>query len=151
MSLADFIRIHILQPRTPSINRQRPGATIEIGERTYVSCGASIACADRVTIGSDVLIASGVVIVDNDGHSTDGEHRKDDAGTIGAVCDWNHVHVAAVTIGDKAWIGTNAIILKGVTIGEGAIVGAGSVVTRDVPPWTVAAGNPARVIRELPR
>lgn len=43
----------------------------------------------------------------------------------------------------------NAIILKGVTIGEGAIVGAGSVVTKDVPPWTVVAGNPARVVKKL--
>ena len=49
----------------------------------------------------------------------------------------------------KVWIGFNAIILKGVTIGEGAVVGAGSVVTKDVLPWTVVAGNPARLIREI--
>ncbi len=52
-----------------------------------------------------------------------------------------------IRIGNGAWIGAKAIILKGVTIGEGAIVGAGSVVTRDVAPYTIVAGNPARFIR----
>ena len=55
-----------------------------------------------------------------------------------------------IVIKDKAWIGFNSIILKGVTIGEGAIVGAGSVVTKDVPPYTIVAGNPARIVREIP-
>ena len=50
---------------------------------------------------------------------------------------------------DDAWIGMNVLILKGVTIGQGAIVGAGSVVTRDVPEWTVVAGNPAKVVKRL--
>ena len=59
------------------------------------------------------------------------------------------VKIAPVRIGDKAWIGFNAIILKGVTVGEGAIVAAGAVVTKDVPPYTIVAGNPARVIRTL--
>ena len=55
-----------------------------------------------------------------------------------------------VRIGDKAWLGLRVIILKGVEIGEGAVVAAGSVVTKDVPSWTIAAGNPAKVIREIP-
>jgi galactoside O-acetyltransferase len=59
------------------------------------------------------------------------------------------VHLAPVKIQDKVWIGFNAIVLKGVTIGEGAVVGAGAVVTRNVPAYTVVAGNPARPIREL--
>ena len=50
---------------------------------------------------------------------------------------------------DKSWIGFNSILLKGITIGEGAIIGAGSVVTKDVPPWTIVAGNPAQIIREI--
>lgn len=58
---------------------------------------------------------------------------------------------ADIVIGDDAWIGTGSVILPGVSIGEGAIVGAGSVVTRDVPPWTVVAGSPARVIKNLDR
>lgn len=55
-----------------------------------------------------------------------------------------------VTIGNYAWIGYRAIVLPGLTIGEGAVVGAGSVVTRDVPPWTIVAGNPARKIGDRP-
>lgn len=64
--------------------------------------------------------------------------------------DWIHVKICPVKICNKVWIGFNSIILKGVTIGEGSIVGAGSVVTKDVPPWTIVAGNPARIIREIP-
>lgn len=56
-----------------------------------------------------------------------------------------------VVIGDRAWIGFRAIVLPGVSIGEGAVVGAGSVVTRDVDPYQIVAGNPARVIGERPR
>ena len=52
-------------------------------------------------------------------------------------------------IKDYAWISYNACILKGVTIGEGAIIGAGSVVTKDVPAWTVVAGNPAKIVRHI--
>jgi acetyltransferase-like isoleucine patch superfamily enzyme len=63
--------------------------------------------------------------------------------------DWSRVAGEPVIIRDKAWIGLNAVVLKGVTIGEGAVVAAASVVTKDVEPWTIVAGNPARVMREL--
>ena len=64
--------------------------------------------------------------------------------------DWTHVKTNPITIQDKSWIGMHSIILEGTTIGTGAVVGAGSVVTRDVPPYTVVAGNPARIIKTLP-
>ncbi|WP_263358973.1 acyltransferase [Acidicapsa ligni] len=64
--------------------------------------------------------------------------------------DWKTVILKPVRICDKSWIGLNAIVLKGVEIGEGAVVAAGSVVTKNVPSWTVVAGNPAKVIREIP-
>ena len=54
-----------------------------------------------------------------------------------------------VTIGDNVWIGGNVVICPGVTIGSNCVIGAGSVVTKDVPDWTVAAGNPCRVIRKI--
>jgi acetyltransferase-like isoleucine patch superfamily enzyme len=54
---------------------------------------------------------------------------------------------ASIAIEDDVWIGANAVILPGVTIGRGAVIGAGSVVTKDVAPYTICAGNPARVMR----
>jgi len=54
---------------------------------------------------------------------------------------------ASITIGDDVWVGAGAVILPGVTIGRGAVVGAGSVVTKDVAPYAICAGNPARVLR----
>ncbi len=58
--------------------------------------------------------------------------------------------MAPIHIKDKVWIGFNVIILKGVTIGEGAVIAAASVVTKDIPDWSLAGGNPAKVIKELP-
>jgi len=86
--------------------------------------------------------------MDHDAHSLLFKNRKNDVVHWQAL-DWDAVGKAPVSIGDKCWIGAKSIILKGVRIGEGAIVGAGSVVTKNVPPWTIVAGNPARVIREL--
>ena len=63
--------------------------------------------------------------------------------------NWDVVKSRPITIEDKAWIGMNCTILNGVTIGEGAIVGACSVVRENVEPWTVVAGNPAKVIRRI--
>ncbi|NVO02172.1 MAG: hypothetical protein HXX09_05670 [Bacteroidetes bacterium] len=61
-----------------------------------------------------------------------------------------NIITAPIIINDFVWINFNAIILKGVTIGEGAIIAAGAVVTKDVPPFTLVGGNPARVIKQLP-
>ncbi|MDA8876461.1 hypothetical protein N9H94_03425 [Akkermansiaceae bacterium] len=63
-------------------------------------------------------------------------------------CD-REIETAPITIGRKAFIGARSIILKGVTIGEGSVIGAGSVVVSDIPPHVIAAGNPARVIKNL--
>ena len=130
---------------------ERDNAVVRIGARTFIGGGASIIASKRVEIGDDVLIAWGVTIVDHNSHSISFSKRKDDvlAWRLGRK-DWSNVVIAPVKIADKVWIGFNSIILKGVTIGEGAIVGAGSVVTKDVSPWTIVAGNPARVIREIP-
>ena len=63
--------------------------------------------------------------------------------------DWSGVKIAPVQIENRAWLGFNVSVLPGVIIGEGAIVGACSLVTKSVPAWTIVAGNPARVLREL--
>jgi galactoside O-acetyltransferase len=132
-----------------AIHFEKQDASVSIGGRTFIG-GSSILCSEKISIGDDVLISFGVTIVDHDSHSVDFSYRKND------VCawyrgekDWTYVIRRPVVIEDKSWVGMHVIILKGVTIGEGAVVAAGSVVTKDVPPYTVVAGNPARVIRRL--
>ena len=126
-----------------------PGASIKIGDRT--SIGASLlVCHTKITIGNDVLISWGVTIVDHDSHSLDWRRRaKDVSDWMAGRKDWEGVSIQPVTIGDRAWIGFGVTILKGVTVGEGAIIGACAVVTKDVPPYAVLVGNPARIIRYL--
>lgn len=127
----------------------RAGAVITVGNRCFI--GAShIVSADRVAIGDDVTISWGVTIVDHNSHALDWERRKNDTRDWAAgTKDWTDISMKAVKIERRVWIGFNASILKGVTIGEGAIIGACSVVTHDVAPYTVVAGNPARVIKRL--
>lgn len=129
----------------------RPGAEVEIGARTFIG-RSLIVSAESVSIGSDVLISWGCTITDHDSHSTDFRLRRNDVvDWLSGNKDWTHVRRSPVRICDKVWMGFNTIVLKGVTIGEGAVVAAGSVVTRDVPPWTMVAGNPARIVKEVPR
>jgi acetyltransferase-like isoleucine patch superfamily enzyme len=129
---------------------EKEGAAIHIGARTHLGGNSLFAAAQSITVGDDVLIAFDVLITDHNSHSLHFPERRDDVSEwMRGRKDWTHVRMAPVVIGDKAWIGARAIILKGVTIGEGAIVGAGSVVTKAVSPWTLVAGNPARVVREL--
>lgn len=133
-----------------SILFDRNDAEVLIGDRTFIG-SSLIVCAEKIEIGSDVLIAWGCTIVDHNSHSTDWVYRKNDVvAWAQGKKDWSGIIMKSVKINDRAWIGFNSIILKGVTIGEGAIVGAGSVVSKDVPPYTIVAGNPARVIREIP-
>lgn len=143
-----------------SIVLERETGTVTIGGNTYIGA-SSIICAENIAIGSDVLIAWGVTIVDHDSHSIHWENRREDvrqwrAGYLqenlakaASLKNWDVVQKKPVTIGDKVWIGFNAVILKGVTLGEGAVVAAGSVVVKDVPAWTAVGGNPAKIIKEL--
>jgi len=127
----------------------RMNARVKIGDRTYIG-GAKLICAESITIGDDVQIAWGTTIMDHDSHSIYWEQRKADAVKwINGEKDWSNVKVLPIRICDKTWIGFDVIILKGVTIGEGAVVGAGSVVTKDVLPYTLVAGNPARIVKEI--
>ena len=127
----------------------RNNATISIGKRVFMN--ASLIAAQSIEIGDDVLVSWGVTIVDHNSHAISFSERSQDVVNwrLGKK-DWTNVKIAPIKISNKVWIGFDSIILKGVTIGEGAIVGAGSVVTKDVPAWTIVAGNPARVIREIP-
>lgn len=128
---------------------ERSTAIVEIGADTFIG-NSKLLCASSISIGNDVMIAWGCTVVDHHSHALQWEHRKNDVRDTyaGSAKDWTNVRVAPIRICDKAWIGFDSIILAGVTIGEGAVVGCGSIVTKDVPPYAVVAGNPARIIRQ---
>lgn len=131
------------------IAADRAGAEVRIGNNSFFG-NSLIVTAQQVLIGDDVLVSWGCTIVDHDSHSPHWDQRQNDVRQHHeGRKSWEHVAVRPVSIGNRAWVGFNCIILKGVTIGEGAVVGAGSVVTRDVAPYTLVAGNPARPIRSL--
>lgn len=127
------------------------GGKITIGEWCYVGEGTRIWSQSSISIGNYVLIAHLVDIHDTNSHPIDWTERRLDTEAIlsGSYRTPTQTVSAPVTIEDDAWIGFKATVMKGVRIGRGAIVSAGAVVTKDVEPWTVVGGNPARTIAEL--
>lgn len=116
------------------------GAILAIGNHVGIS-GAVLYCSTNVTIEDHVQIGAGVRIYDTDFHPIDALQRRHNI--VEAVPR------AAVHIGHDVWIGACAMVLKGVTIGANSVIAAGAVVVRDVPPNSVVAGVPARVVRRL--
>lgn len=116
------------------------GASISIGEGSYLSHEVKINSRASISIGKNVLIASQVFIMDYDGHSiislASNNQRQPE------------IRGKPIIIENNVWIGTKVTILKGVRIGAGSIVGANSCVVSDVPPHTIVAGNPAKVVKE---
>lgn len=125
---------------------------ISIGDNVFVGRRTVIECFESIDIGDNAMISFECVISDTSGHSLDHEQRRRDVRHWQETDQWMMpgVETEPISIGADSWIGARVMILRGVSIGEGSVVGAGAVVTRDVPPWSVAAGNPVRVIRELP-
>ena len=109
------------------------GAILRIGNGTYLNRNTAVVAQKLVDIGRDCRISWDVIIMDSDLHPILGRTREDQP----------------VIIEDRVWIGCRSIIVKGVHIGSGAIVAAGSVVTKDVPPYTVVGGVPARVLYDV--
>jgi acetyltransferase-like isoleucine patch superfamily enzyme len=134
------------------IERGAENAQLMVGDYVYIGDDCIISCLQHIEIGKLVMLAHGAQIFDNDSHPLDANSRElDYLNLIGrSPGPRQPVSKAPVIIGDRVWIGFNSAIMKAVTLGEGAIVAAMSVVTKDVPAWTMVAGNPARVIRELP-
>lgn len=112
------------------------GYQIHIGSRTFANFGLTALDVAEISIGDDVQIGSGVQLL-TPTHPLDAELRRQ---------KWEAAK--PITVAANIWIG-GAIVLGDVAVGENAIIGAGAVVTRDVPPNTVALGNPARVDRSL--
>jgi acetyltransferase-like isoleucine patch superfamily enzyme len=126
---------------------------ISIGQDCYIGEGSRIWSADSIFIGNRVYISHNVNIHDTNSHSTDPELRYQHYIHI-----MSHGHPVSndfdivsqpIYIEDDSWIGFNSTVLKGVKIGRGAIIAANSVVTKDVPPFVIVAGNPAKIIKEL--
>jgi acetyltransferase-like isoleucine patch superfamily enzyme len=110
------------------------GATLSIGENSRVN-GVHISVSERVEIGRNVRMAPYTIIMDDDFHDP--------------ANHFSSGKKAPIIIGDDVWIATRATILKGVTIGKGAVIATGAVVSKDVEPYTVVAGVPAKPIKKL--
>jgi acetyltransferase-like isoleucine patch superfamily enzyme len=116
--------------------KQKDKGKIQIGDYCLICPGVRISSAEEIIISDNCMIASSAYITDTDWHDI-----------------YNRVHSigkpAPVHIGENVWIGDSAIICKGVSIGENSIVGAGSVVIHSIPANTIAAGNPAKIVKKL--
>ncbi len=141
VSLAKFVNLYGCSVGDNS----KIGAFVEIQKNSKVGCNCKISShsfiCEGVAIEDNVFIGHGVIFInDKYPRSVNGD------GAIQTEADWE---VTKTIVKKGASIGSNATILCGVTIGEEAIVGAGSVVTKDVPPFTIVAGNPIRIIRSV--
>ena len=108
------------------------GDWVSIGEQTIIGCSSEI------EIGFATIIASNVSIRDTD-------HKFDD---LTQTINSQGINTSKVTIGEDVWIGSNVVITRGVTIGKGSIIAAGAVVTKDVPPYSIYGGVPAKLIKK---
>ena len=115
----------------------KPNPYLQMGDYVGIGRNCYIAIKDHLEIGSYTRIGPNVTILDQD-HT----YEKSD------LIMNQHADIQKVKIGKDVWIGANAIVLKGITIGNGAILGAGSVVTKDIPPYEIWAGVPAKFIKE---
>lgn len=128
--------IGLIQPCVFNISSS--GSRIIIGNNVGIS-GSTINATTTITIGDNVLIGSGCLITDTDSHPLHWEDRLEERNEL--------TRRSPITIEEDVFIGARSIILKGVTIGKGAVVGAGSVVSKDIPPFAIVCGNPAKVVK----
>lgn len=118
---------------------------ITIGDNVLIQRHSHITSINRISIGNGVVIGSDTFITDNaHGGGADILDQLSQRPMLRPLYS-----KGPVVIGDRVWIGDKVIILPGVTIGEGAIIGAGAVVTKDVPAFCVAVGNPARIVKQM--
>lgn len=113
---------------------------IVIGGGSLLNLNVMVAAVERVQIGAHCMLANGCMV-------TDGNHRFDDPET---PVPWQgFTSKGPVVLGDNVWLGANAVVTSGVTIGRRSVIGANSVVLDDIPPFSVAAGAPAKVLRTI--
>jgi acetyltransferase-like isoleucine patch superfamily enzyme len=119
-----------------------PGARLTIGDNTHINRSFVVSCAGQVSIGRNVVMADRVFIGDTNHGYTD---------VSIPILRQPMSAPRRVVIEDDCWLGINVCVLSGVTIGRHSVIGANSVVTRDVPPFSVACGNPAAVVKQYDR
>ena len=128
-----------------------PAGCVKLGDYALVH-GARIICDAEVTVGDYALVSWNVVLMDSYRTPLSSLERRRELEMVPTrqqrAC-MAAVEAKPIHIERSVWIGFDACVLPGVTIGEGSIIGAKSVVNADIPPFTIAAGNPARVIREI--
>ncbi len=125
----------------PHVWLTAPGeARIRIGSESFLNIAVMVASVELVEIGDHCMFANGCFV-------TDGAHRFDDPDK---PVPWQGFTTKGPTrVGDNVWCGANVVITSGVTVGERCVIGAGSVVTSDLPPHTIAAGAPAKVLKQI--
>ena len=117
-------------------------ARVRIGSGTFLNLGVTVAALNLVEIGDHCMFANGCFI-------TDADHRFDDPDR---PITWQGFQTKGPTrVGDNVWCGANVVITTGVTIGERSVIGANSVVNTDIPPFSIAVGAPARVVKQITR
>ena len=116
---------------------------IEIGENVEINDEVHIGATQKIIIEDNVLIASKVYISDHN----HGSYKGDEQDSPMSIPKERKIHSSPIRIEKNVWIGELCCILQGVTIGEGSIIGAMSVVTKDIPPYTIAVGSPAKLIK----
>lgn len=117
---------------------------IKVGENVQINDDVHIAAVESVEIGDDVLIASKVFITDHNHGNYNGNEIQD---SPLSSPNSRRIYTDAVKIEKNVWLGEFVCVLQGVTIGEGSIIGAMSVVTKSIPPYSIAIGSPAKVIK----
>lgn len=120
-------------------NIGKKDAKLQIGSNCYICYRFCALASDDIVIGNDVLMASDILLVTHN-------HGIDPISDIPYMDQ--PLETKPISIGDGCWLGDKVIVLPGVTIGEKSIIGAGSVVTKDIPPYSIAVGNPAKVIKQ---
>jgi len=138
-SVSEFTALGVNHPVV--LRTLRPGAIIHIGADTGIS-GGTICSAISITIGTGCLFGANVTVVDTDFHPINPNNRRYNNNPCDIKC-------APVVIGDNVFLGTGSIVMKGVTIGKNSIIAAGAVVSRSIPPNSIAAGNPAVVVKSI--